>query len=372
TRTSRCTAAGTTASTCPAPSCAPPPGCSGPAAPWSWSTPRCRPRPCARRRRARAPSSTSGPSRTSADGTGWCSHGAPTPERDGEAPAQPDAHDVGDDVPRVARPSGQHRVLHHLAHHGVGDRDHPLHPEPRPQGHRDDQCEHRDVPDLVRTRHAHRTRARHLRRVQHREVDEERDDEEDASVERGHGRQGCHPRRGTRGRIPLVSVYDCTQAETRDEGVAAAATALSRGRLVVLPTDTVYGIGASAFDPAAVAALLAAKGRGRQSPPPVLVPAPATVAGLATEVPDAVHALVEAFWPGPLTIICRAQPTLAWDLGDTGGTVALRMPDDEVALALLTKTGPLAVSSANRHGGPAATTVLEAATALGEIGRAHV
>ncbi len=163
-----------------------------------------------------------------------------------------------------------------------------------------------------------------------------------------------------------MSVYDCTQAETRDEGVAAAATALSRGRLVVLPTDTVYGIGASAFDPAAVAALLAAKGRGRQSPPPVLVPAPATVAGLATEVPDAVHALVEAFWPGPLTIICRAQPTLAWDLGDTGGTVALRMPDDEVALALLTRTGPLAVSSANRHGQPAATTVLEAATALGD------
>jgi len=163
-----------------------------------------------------------------------------------------------------------------------------------------------------------------------------------------------------------VSVYDCTQAETRDEGVAAAATALSRGRLVVLPTDTVYGIGASAFDPDAVAALLAAKGRGRQSPPPVLVPAPATVAGLAVDVPAAVTTLVETFWPGPLTIICRAQPTLAWDLGDTGGTVALRMPDDEVALALLTRTGPLAVSSANRHGRPAATTVLEAATALGD------
>src|SRR5690606_25505614 len=70
--------------------------------------------------------------------------------------------------------------------------------------------------------------------------------------------------------------------------------------------------------------------------------------------------------PGPLTVICRAQPTLAWDLGDTGGTVALRMPDDEVALALLPKTGPLAVSGANRHGGPAATTVQDAATALGD------
>ncbi len=163
-----------------------------------------------------------------------------------------------------------------------------------------------------------------------------------------------------------MSVYDCTQPETREEGIAAAATALSRGRLVVLPTDTVYGIGAAAFDPDAVAALLTAKGRGRQSPPPVLVPAPATLPGLATDVPPAVHRLVEAFWPGPLTIICAAQPTLAWDLGDTGGTVALRMPDDEVALALLSRTGPLAVSSANRHGRPAATTVLEAATALGD------
>lgn len=163
-----------------------------------------------------------------------------------------------------------------------------------------------------------------------------------------------------------MSVYDCTVPETRGEGIEAAAAALSRGRLVVLPTDTVYGLGAAAFDPEAVASLLAAKGRGRQHPPPVLVPAPATLAGLATEVPASVHDLVAAFWPGPLTVICRAQPTLAWDLGETGGTVALRMPDDEVALALLTRTGPLAVSSANRHGQPAATTVLEAATALGD------
>jgi len=163
-----------------------------------------------------------------------------------------------------------------------------------------------------------------------------------------------------------VSVYDCTTPDTREEGVTAAAAALSRGKLVVLPTDTVYGIGAAAFDPQAVTALLAAKGRGRQSPPPVLVPAAATLAGLASDVPAAVNQLVEAFWPGPLTIICRAQPTLAWDLGDTGGTVALRMPDDEIALALLTRTGPLAVSSANRHGEPAATTVEEAVSALGE------
>src|SRR5690606_29350105 len=117
---------------------------------------------------------------------------------------------------------------------------------------------------------------------------------------------------------------------------------------------------ADAFAPRAVAALLAAKGRGRQMPPPVLVPRAGTLAGLATDVSEDVHALVEAFWPGSLTVICRAQPSLAWDLGDTGGTVALRMPDDEIALALLARTGPLAVSSANRSGEAAATTAAEA------------
>lgn len=163
-----------------------------------------------------------------------------------------------------------------------------------------------------------------------------------------------------------MSVYDCTSAETRDEGIDEAATALAHGNLVVLPTDTVYGVGAAAFDPVAVALLLSTKGRGRHQPPPVLVPSPTTVAGLATDVPEVVDRLIAEFWPGPLTIICVAQPTLAWDLGDTGGTVALRMPDDEVALALLERTGPLAVSSANRSGRPPATTVIEAAAALGD------
>lgn len=163
-----------------------------------------------------------------------------------------------------------------------------------------------------------------------------------------------------------MSVYDCTGTETRETGIDEAATALAHGSLVVLPTDTVYGIAAAAFDQVAVALLLSTKGRGRHQPPPVLVPSPATVAGLATEVPEAVDRLVEEFWPGPLTIICRAQPTLAWDLGDTGGTVALRMPDDEVALALLQRTGPLAVSSANRSGRPPATAVIEAASAFGD------
>lgn len=144
-----------------------------------------------------------------------------------------------------------------------------------------------------------------------------------------------------------------------------AVNAITRGALVVLPTDTVYGIGADAFNPDAVAALLAAKGRGRQLPPPVLVPDVRTLDGLATGVPAAVRDLVAAFWPGGLTVICRAQPSLAWDLGDTGGAVALRMPDHPAALALLRRTGPLAVSSANLTGRPAALTAADAAGQLG-------
>ncbi|PRZ04862.1 translation factor SUA5 [Isoptericola sp. CG 20/1183] len=165
----------------------------------------------------------------------------------------------------------------------------------------------------------------------------------------------------------MSSVHDVTDANTWGPGIDEAVNAISRGGLVVLPTDTVYGIGADAFDADAVAALLAAKGRGRQMPPPVLVPDARTLDGLATEVPDAARALVEAFWPGGFTIILRAQPSLQWDLGETNGTVALRMPDHEAALALLRRTGPLAVSSANRTGRPAA---LEAADALEQLGDA--
>ena len=124
----------------------------------------------------------------------------------------------------------------------------------------------------------------------------------------------------------MSPVFDCTTDHGRADAIPKAAAGVREGRLVVLPTDTLYGIGADAFSPDAVRALLAAKGRGRDMPPPVLVPDARTVDGLATEVPDYARALVAAFWPGPLTIVLRAQPSLMWDLGDTGGTVALRMP----------------------------------------------
>lgn len=163
----------------------------------------------------------------------------------------------------------------------------------------------------------------------------------------------------------MSPVIDCTSEDTRADAIGAAVEAVRSGRLVVLPTDTVYGVGCDAFDAEAVASLLAAKGRGREVPPPVLVPNARTVDGLATDVPDAARRLMDAFWPGPLTLVLRAQASLMWDLGDTNGTVALRMPDEAVALALLEQTGPLAVTSANRHGQPAATTITEAAVMLG-------
>lgn len=170
----------------------------------------------------------------------------------------------------------------------------------------------------------------------------------------------------------MSSLYDVRDTEQRAEGIRHATDAVRRGELVVLPTDTVYGLGADAFSPEAVAALLGAKGRGRQMPPPVLVQDARTLDGLATDLTDDVRALVKRFWPGGLTVICWAQPSLAWDLGDTQGTVAIRMPDHDVALELLAATGPMAVSSANLTGRPAATTALEAREQLGDAVAAYL
>ena len=164
----------------------------------------------------------------------------------------------------------------------------------------------------------------------------------------------------------MSDFFDCSDAPQRERGLAAAQVALSGGRLVVLPTDTVYGLAADAFTPAAVAALLALKGRGRDMPVPVLVGSWQTIEGLTTSVPDEARALVEAFWPGPLTLVVHAAPSLAWDLGDSRGTVAVRMPLHPVALDLLVRTGPLAVSSANRTGEAPATDAAAARSQLGD------
>jgi tRNA threonylcarbamoyl adenosine modification protein (Sua5/YciO/YrdC/YwlC family) len=164
-----------------------------------------------------------------------------------------------------------------------------------------------------------------------------------------------------------VSVsYDCANHEQRRDGLVAAASAVRSGQLVVLPTDTVYGVGCDAFGAAAVRGLLEAKGRGPDMPVPVLVGSWSTIDGLVTSVPTAARELVEAFWPGGLSLVLPHAPTLQWDLGDTRGTVMIRMPLHPVALELLRDVGPMAVSSANRSGSPPAATMADARAQLGE------
>jgi tRNA threonylcarbamoyl adenosine modification protein (Sua5/YciO/YrdC/YwlC family) len=164
----------------------------------------------------------------------------------------------------------------------------------------------------------------------------------------------------------MPRTFDCADPAARAQGLAAAADAVTRGSLVVLPTDTVYGVGADAFSVSAVAGLLKAKGRGRDMPVPVLIGSQRTLDGIATRLSVVARDLVEAFWPGALTVICHQQPTLAWDLGDSRATVAVRMPLHPVALELLKTTGPMAVSSANISGRAPAATAEEALAQLGD------
>lgn len=169
-----------------------------------------------------------------------------------------------------------------------------------------------------------------------------------------------------------VMLYDCRTLADRDRGIAAAIEAVKNGELVVLPTDTVYGVGADAFTPYAVKALLDAKGRGRDVPPPVLVGSRHTLDGLVFMLPTAARELADAFWPGALTIVVEHSPSLQWDLGETGGTVAVRMPLHPVALEVLRETGPMAVSSANKSGQPPAETAEQARDQLGYAVRAYL
>lgn len=179
-------------------------------------------------------------------------------------------------------------------------------------------------------------------------------------------RMQLYVRRDERMRDVSTTSYNCTNADQRVEGLAHAQKAIAAKQLVVMPTDTVYGVAADAFSPQAVATLLAAKGRGRNMPPPVLIPRIGTMEGLAVDIPDDARKLAEKYWPGPLTLIFHSQPSLNWDLGETMGTVALRVPDEQIALDLLTVTGPLAVSSANRTGQGSAQTASEARNQLAE------
>lgn len=164
----------------------------------------------------------------------------------------------------------------------------------------------------------------------------------------------------------MSTVYDCGEPESRRRGIAAAVSAARGGRLVVFPTDTVYGLGCDAFDTNAVRSLLAAKGRGADMPASVLVGSWSTIDGLVRTVPESARALVRAFWPGGLSIVLAAAPSLAWDLGNTRGTVMVRMPLHPVAVEVLRQVGPMAQSSANRTGHAPATDAADARDQLGD------
>lgn len=151
-----------------------------------------------------------------------------------------------------------------------------------------------------------------------------------------------------------------------EEGQRKAVEALKAGQSIIMPTDTVYGIACDAFSPTAVNTLLAHKGRGRHMPPPVLVASAEDAKRLARSIPPGVDLLMQEFWPGGVTVILEAAPEVEWDLGETGGTVAIRMPDHPVALDLLRVTGPLAVSSANLTGQHSAVTAAEAYEQFGD------
>jgi len=170
----------------------------------------------------------------------------------------------------------------------------------------------------------------------------------------------------------IPSVFDCSDREQMLTGMRQARQAIARGDVIVMPTDTVYGVAADAFTPAAVQKLLETKGRGRTQPPPVLVGSVDALHALVESVPEEVTQLVERFWPGALTIVLPAQPSLTWDLGDTQGTVAVRQPDHPLALELLAETGPLAVSSANLTGRAAAVDASSAVQMLGDTVAAYL
>jgi L-threonylcarbamoyladenylate synthase len=164
--------------------------------------------------------------------------------------------------------------------------------------------------------------------------------------------------------VDVADILDVT-GDGRGAAIERAAAALRDGELVVMPTDTVYGVAADAFSLDGTARLFRAKDRDRSVPLPVLLRSPKQLPGIAPDVPEVAERLMAAFWPGALTLVVPAEADLRWDLGRTQGTVAVRMPLDDVALEVIRAVGPLAVTSANRSGRPPAATAAAAEQQLG-------
>lgn len=145
-----------------------------------------------------------------------------------------------------------------------------------------------------------------------------------------------------------------------------AVEVLRSGQLVVAPTDTVYTVIADAFQTDATQRLLGAKRRGREVPLSILIRNPRQVIGLAGDVPETAERLMASYWPGPVALVLPEQPEMPWDLGATRGALTLRMPADDLVLAIAAEIGPLACSAANRRGELVPTTVEEAELQMGD------
>lgn len=163
----------------------------------------------------------------------------------------------------------------------------------------------------------------------------------------------------------MSETFDVSDGQT-GSALDAAARALDEGRLVVLPTDTVYGVAVRGDVPGATARLFDAKRRSRGLTLPILA-ADAGQAWAVAVSDDRARRLAARFWPGPLTLVLpRTEIAQGWDLGDARDTVGVRVPAHDVALALLRATGPLPVTSANRSGVPTPPDCEGVRAALGE------
>jgi len=151
-----------------------------------------------------------------------------------------------------------------------------------------------------------------------------------------------------------------------EPALAAAVEALRAGLVVGIPTDTVYGLAVDPTRPGATDRLFEAKRRPRDVDLPVLVATPEQALLLATAVPVAATRLMDRFWPGPLTLVLPRAPEFTGDLGEDEATVGVRCPDHPVPRALCAEVGPLATTSANRHGEPTHETAAAVADDLGE------
>lgn len=160
----------------------------------------------------------------------------------------------------------------------------------------------------------------------------------------------------------VVSVGDPPSAAA----LAPAIEALQEGLPIGIPTDTVYGLAADPFLPGASERIFELKRRPRDVNLPVLVSSPEQALELATAVPEGACRLMERFWPGALTIVLPALPGLGADLGEDEATIGLRCPDHPVPRRLCQVVGPLATTSANRHGQPTLTTAADVACAFGD------